>query len=255
MKRASFAIFFATALLLGLHGRGVAQTRNTDFSGTWVLDKTKTTDLPPTLESYTMKITQDAQQLTVETSLQGELPRRGMGGQGRGGGFPGGGAGGGGGRGGRGGGAGGGRGGGGIGGGGEGGEGGGGGFGGGGGGGFGSGGFSLPKDVVMAMALRTAMPQVTYKLDGKEEVIQIEQPQGEGQPAQAAGSIALKASWKKSGKALELQATRKFKTPQGERSLASKDHWELSDDGKTLIVKRSANMASGEEAKLVFSKQ
>lgn len=252
MKKAFLASLFAAAFALGLGAIGIAQTRNSDFSGTWVLDKAKTTDLPSTLESYTMKVAQDAQQLTVETSLQGELPRRGMGGQGRGGGFPGGGAGGGGGRrGGGGGGFGGGGGGGGFGGGGAGGEGG----GGAGGGGFGSGGFSMPKDVVMAMALRTAMPQVTYKLDGKEEVIPIAQPQGEGQPAQPAGSIALKASWKKNGKALELLATRKFKTPQGERSLASKDHWELSDDGKTLVVKRSANLASGEEAKLVFSKQ
>lgn len=254
MKRIPFAILFATALLFSLHGTGAAQTKPTDFSGTWVLDKTKTTDLPPTLESYTLKVAQDDQQLTVQTELQGELPRRGMGGggQGGGGGF---GAGGGGGRGG---GRGGGGGGGGFGGGGAGGGGGDGGGGGqGGGGGFpgGGGGFSMPKDIVMVMALRAAMPLATYKLDGKEEIIQIEARQNADQPAQPGGSIALKASWKKNGKILELQSIRKFKTQQGERSLASKDRWELSEDGKILTVKRAANAASAEEAKLVFSKQ
>lgn len=243
MKKTLFAIFFATVLLFALPSTGTAQTKNTDFSGIWVLDKTQTGNVPTTVESYTLRVGQDQEQLIVQTILQGEIPRRGMG-RGGGGGFP---AGGGGGRGGRGGGGGGGRGGGG-------GDAGGGEGGGLGGGGF-SGGFSLPKDVVLGMALQMAIPQATYKLDGKETVIPIERPQGEGQPAQTAGSLALKASWKKNGKLLELQTTRKFKTLQGERSMTSKDRWELSEDGKTLTVKRSADMASGEEAKLVFTKQ
>lgn len=258
MKRSLTAALSAIALLFCLQSTSVAQNKTADFSGTWVLDKTKTTDLPPTLESYTMNAAQDAQQLTVETQLKGEVGRRGMGrgagggqGGGRGGGgFPGGG---GGGRGGGGGFPGGG-----------GGAGGGGGFpgggGGGGGAGGGGGGFSMPKDMVMAMALQMGqmgIPQATYNLDGKETVVQLEsRPSGEGQPPQPAGSVMLKASWKKGGKLLELQSTRKIKSQEGERSLTSKDRWEMSEDGKTLTVKRSIETPMGaEEAKLVFSKQ
>jgi hypothetical protein len=45
-----------------------------NFSGTWVLDKSKSRDLPPqieNIESYTMVVTQDDQQLTVENKIVG----------------------------------------------------------------------------------------------------------------------------------------------------------------------------------------
>lgn len=256
MKKTLCQSLFAIALLFGLHAAGAAQTKAADFSGTWVLDKTKTTDLPPTLENYILKVGQDDQHLSVQTMVQGELPRRAMGGRGAGGGAGAGGGGfggAGGGRSGGGRGGGGGAGGGGFGGGaaGGGGEGGGGGFGGGGGGGD----FGPPKGVVMSMALQMGLPQSPFTLDGKETVLPLEQPQGEGQPAQNAGTISLKATVKKNGKALDLQAVRKFKTQQGERSIAIKDHWELSEDGKTLTVKRAAAMAGGAEAKLIFNRQ
>ena len=112
----------------------------------------------------------------------------------------------------------------------------------------------------MALALQMGqmgIPQATYKLDGKETVLQLDaRPSGEGQPPQPVGTVALKASWKKGGKMLELQSTRKIKTPEGERSLTSKDRWEMSEDGKTLTVKRAIETPMGaEEAKLVFGKQ
>ncbi len=217
MKKTLCQSLFAIALLFGLHAAGAAQTKAADFSGTWVLDKTKTTDLPPTLENYILKVGQDDQHLSVQTMVQGELPRRAMGGRGAGGGAGAGG----------------------------------GGFGGGGGGGD----FGPPKGVVMSMALQMGLPQSPFTLDGKETVLPLEQPQGEGQPAQNAGTISLKATVKKNGKALDLQAVRKFKTQQGERSIAIKDHWELSEDGKTLTVKRAAAMAGGAEAKLIFNRQ
>jgi hypothetical protein len=215
----------------------------------WVLDKNKTSDLPPTLESYTMTVKQDAQHLTAETDLKGEIGMRGgPGGQGGGrrgggGGFPGGGPGGGGFPGG-------GPGGGGV----PGGAPGGGGFPGGGPGGDS---FSLPKDVIMGMALRMTLPKATYALDGKETTHEIEAREGaEGRPSQPGASLALKASWKKGGKILELQSTRKFKTPEGDRSMTNKDRWELSEDGQTLTVKRTLDMPTGvEEVKLVFTRQ
>jgi len=249
MKKLLATGLFAVALATCLYSVRAAQSKTTDFSGVWILDKSKTSDLPPTLESYTLTVAQDAQQLTVETDLKGEIgTRSGAGGQGRGprggggfpgggGGFPGGGRGGGGGFPGGGG------------------PGGGGGFPGG--GGPGGGGFSLPKDVIMGMALRMTAPKATYALDGKETTHQMEaRESASSQPPQPGGSIALKASWKKSGKILELQSTRKFETPEGARSMTNKDRWELSEDGQTLTVKRTLDMPMGmEEVKLVFTRQ
>jgi hypothetical protein len=65
----------------------VAGAANTNFSGTWVLDKAKSKGLPPQLEaveSYTLVVTQDDQQLTVETKIAGGASRnQGPGGEGR----------------------------------------------------------------------------------------------------------------------------------------------------------------------------
>jgi hypothetical protein len=68
----------------------------TNFAGTWALDKSQSKDLPPqwvNLESLTLTVTQDAQQLTVASSMtmaQDANASGGMGGgRGRGmGGFP-----------------------------------------------------------------------------------------------------------------------------------------------------------------------
>lgn len=65
----------------------------TNFTGTWVLDQTKSKDLPPqwadNLDSYTLIVAQDEGQLRVETKLDwkgGQPPGRGGGGGGQGGG-------------------------------------------------------------------------------------------------------------------------------------------------------------------------
>jgi hypothetical protein len=68
----------------------------TSFAGTWALDKSKSKDLPPQFEnidSYTLTVTQDAQQLTVDTKIARKegadqaAPGGGGGGMGRGGGM------------------------------------------------------------------------------------------------------------------------------------------------------------------------
>jgi hypothetical protein len=235
MRKLLATSLFTVALMIGTYSACAAQSKTTDFSGKWALDKSRTSDLPPSLESYTMNVSQDAEQLTIETDLQGDLGMRGRpgrtGGQGGGrrgeGGLPGGGRGGG--------------------------------FPGGRipGGGPGGGGFSLPKDAVIGMALRTAPPKAIYRLDGKETSRQVEaRESGDGRRSEPGGSIAFKANWKKGGKALELQSNRKFETPEGERSMTSKDRWELSEDGNTLTVQRTIDMPMGvEEVKLVFTKQ
>jgi hypothetical protein len=235
MRKILATSLLTVALMIGIYGVCAAQSKTTDFSGKWALDKSRTSDLPSSLESYAMNVTQDAEQLTIETDLQGDLGMRGRSGgvSGRGGrrrgegGLPGGGGQGGGFPGGR------------------------------GSGGPGGGGFSLPKDAVMGMALRTAPPKAVYSLDGKETLQQVEaRESGAGRPPQPGGSIAFKANWKKGGRTLELQSNRKFETPEGERSMTSKDRWELSEDGNTLTVQRTIDMPMGvEEVKLVFTKQ
>jgi hypothetical protein len=232
MRKILAASLLTAALMIGIYGGCAAQSKPTDFSGKWALDKSRTSDLPPSLESYAMNVTQDAEQLTIETDLQGDLGMRGRpggiggpGGRRRGeGGAPGG---------------------------------------GGQGGGFpgrrgsGGGGFSLPKDAVVGMALRMAPPKAVYSLDGKDTLQQVEARESDaGRPHQSGGSIAFKANWKKGGRTLELQSNRKFETPEGERSMTSKDRWELSEDGNTLTVQRTIDMPMGvEEVKLVFTKQ
>jgi hypothetical protein len=68
-----------------MSGQWVVSAANTNFSGTWVLDKAKSKGLPPQMEaveSYTMVVTQDDKQLTVETKIEGGFRRgEGPGGQ------------------------------------------------------------------------------------------------------------------------------------------------------------------------------
>ena len=57
-------------LLVGLWAASAAAPAN--FAGTWALDKTKSKDLSPMManvDSLTLTITQDAQQLTVDTKI------------------------------------------------------------------------------------------------------------------------------------------------------------------------------------------
>lgn len=44
----------------------------TNYSGTWVLDKEKTKAWAPYLEGYTMIVTQDEERLTVQTTIRGD---------------------------------------------------------------------------------------------------------------------------------------------------------------------------------------
>lgn len=231
MKRVLIGCALTLVLVAGVFA---ASSTPANFSGTWVLDKDKSDGLPRQLqnvESYTMVVTQDDKQLTVENKIAGgarggdqnsasgenNTPRdRGgqaggqAGSQGSGqdgsmtggrrrGGFGGQGGGQGGGRGGRGG---------------------------------------------MGMGTGTA----TYKLDGTES--KVESAGGRG------GAATLKAQWKDSGKVLELTNSRSFNVQGNDMTRTVKDRWELADGGKTLKVKRSVDgMQGSQESTLVFSKQ
>ena len=86
MRRFLVGCSLLTCALLFAVAAGAAAPTN--FAGTWVLDKTKSKDLPPpwaeNLESYTLTVTQDEKQLTVENKLnwkEGAAPTSGGGGQ------------------------------------------------------------------------------------------------------------------------------------------------------------------------------
>ncbi|MFZ4794610.1 MAG: hypothetical protein ACOYLN_10805, partial [Blastocatellia bacterium] len=88
--------FLLAGILLCVVSSVPAQDRPLNFSGNWTLDRERTKDLPATLESFSLKVTQDAQQLSIEAAIVGEI-RSARGGRGQmSGGFPGGGGGGGG---------------------------------------------------------------------------------------------------------------------------------------------------------------
>src|SRR5436190_4350657 len=193
--------------LMFLTGVWAVSAASANFSGTWVLDKSKSQGLPrqiENIESYTMVVTQDDQQLTVENKIVGgRRPgggepgaggqsgvRRpaGVGGQGSGRRPDGA---------------------------------------GGQGGGRGRGGPGM------------GMGTATYKLDGTET--KIESAGGRG------GAATLKAQWKDGGKALELMTARSFNFQGNETTHTTKERWELADGGNALKVKRTVDGPQGSQ--------
>lgn len=86
---------------------------------------------------------------------------------------------------------------------------------------------------------------VTYSLEGKETKTEIP-----GIP-----SAKLKAKWEKGGK-LQLTSSRSFETPMGVMTTTTKETWSLSEDGKTLTVKRETETPRGtQSSELVFTKK
>lgn len=239
MKRTlplSLALAFWSTLL---HAK--TPSKPADFSGNWVLDASQTKDLPLGLQSYSMVVNQDKQQLEVHTTLQGDLQATGNpngpypGGAGRtGGGYPG-------------------RRGSGMGrigigmpGGGTGGP-----MGEGmpGGGVPGGGGGGRPRTESQSegrIAALTLYPSsAVYKLDGAESAAQL------GGPEQ--NDATLKADWAKSGKVLKLSVMGHSRERSGKTKL--KDRWKLSQDGQFLMVDRAAHSPGGSATvHLVFRK-
>ncbi|MFN0088290.1 MAG: hypothetical protein ACKVX9_23065 [Blastocatellia bacterium] len=86
---------------------------------------------------------------------------------------------------------------------------------------------------------------MTVKLDGSETTA--ENPRGKS---------TMKAKWMNSGKTLEINTVRNMTTPNGDFSITTVEHWELSDDGKTLKVHQSTETPQGaRESKMVFTKK
>jgi hypothetical protein len=205
-----------------------------DFSGTWVLDKDRTPNVPSSLESYTLVARLSGQRITLQTRLQGNFRsgQRGISGgeepgEGRGG-YPGG---------------------------------------GGGGLGFpagglgrmggGMGGMSRGRRGGMGgarngprngmMALQMTVPDGTYSLNGEETTVEL--------PGRMSGKALVSANWVEGGKAVELSVDRRVEMRGNEVDIRSDEEWRLSADGQTLVADRSVNTPRGSESvKLTFRK-
>ncbi len=262
------------ALLVGATLAVAGGKKHPDFSGTWVLDKAATSNVPASLDNYTLTAEQSATQITLATKIEGEFRSRrrdsqsgqapdddggnqggnsgggypsggnypGGGGNYPGGGYPGGGNYPGGGY-----------------------PGGGypagvgyprgriGGIGGIGGIGVGRRGGGYPRGGGRrrtegrseARVLALTMPNGSFALNGQECTVDL---QGRMQ-----GQATVKAKWVKGGKDLELDVNRQLDLQGSTVDLKSKERWNLSDDGQTLVVERSMKGPRGSQsAKLTF---
>jgi hypothetical protein len=214
MRKFSIGCTLVLVLLAG--GWGV-RAASANFSGTWVLDKSKSEGLPQqwqNLESYTMVVTADDKQVTVENKIVGGArPSGEPGGAGGESGSVGGGRG----------------------------E-------NRGGGGRGEGRAGGQADRGGRRGFGMGMPVATYRLDGTET--KIESAGGRG------GGVSLKGQLKNGGQVLELTSSRTFNFQGNETTRTTLERWELADGGKTLKVKRTTDTPQGtRESTLVFNRQ
>lgn len=87
-----------------------------------------------------------------------------------------------------------------------------------------------------------------YTLDGKETTTEVDGRMGKI-------PVKLKAEIE-SGGSLKLSRSSTFTTPDGERTNTTKETWSLSEDGKTLTVKRESESPFGKNSsEMVFTKK
>lgn len=236
------------AVLMQVQMRAKEKPKPADFSGRWLLDVSQTKNLPRGLESYSMLVTQNPDQLKVKTELKGDLssaidlngpgsvpgagspgrypgsyPGR-IGGMGRMGGarMPVGGA--------------------------------------------GSGpmsegipgmgvpgsGGGQPRSAGRAesrSAAFTLYPEgAVYKLNGTQSTAELSGPEHQ--------DAASKAEWAKDGKLLKISLKSTGESGMSGRGIDFKDQWKLSKDGQALLVDRTVHSPSGSATfHLVFRKQ
>lgn len=89
----------------------------------------------------------------------------------------------------------------------------------------------------------------TYSLDGKETKTSQETPFGNL-------PVTLKAKFDEKESKLKLTQTRRINSPMGEITIVLKETWQLSQDGKTLTIKREIETPiSSNVSELVFLKK
>ncbi|HEY0462231.1 MAG TPA: hypothetical protein VGC97_24065 [Pyrinomonadaceae bacterium] len=86
-----------------------------------------------------------------------------------------------------------------------------------------------------------------YTLDGKESTAEVEGRNGKM-------PVKLKAELE--GSKLNLSRSSSFSTPNGDFTSTTKETWTLSEDGKTLTVKRETESSRGtNSSEMVFTKK
>jgi hypothetical protein len=88
----------------------------------------------------------------------------------------------------------------------------------------------------------------TYTLDGKESSAEVDGQMGKM-------PIKLKATVESDGK-LKLSSVSTFSGQMGEITITTKETWSLSDDGKTLTIKRESESPRGtQSSEMVFTRK
>jgi hypothetical protein len=88
---------------------------------------------------------------------------------------------------------------------------------------------------------------VTYSLDGKETIVEVDGPNGK---------MPIKYTGKIEGDKANLSSSRTFSGQMGEVTVTTKDTWTLSADGKTLTVVRDQTTPRGNSTStMVFVKK
>jgi hypothetical protein len=88
---------------------------------------------------------------------------------------------------------------------------------------------------------------VTYSLDGKETIVEVDGPNGK---------MPIKYTGKIEGGNANLSSSRTFSGQMGEVTVTTKDTWTLSADGKTLTVVRDQTTPRGNSTStMVFAKK
>ena len=77
----------------------------------------------------------------------------------------------------------------------------------------------------------------TFTFDGKETLVSATGPDGKAMPVKTSGT------W--DGSKLILTTSRTHGSPQGEITTVQKDTWDLTPDGKTLIIRRDSTGPQG----------
>ena len=216
MKRLLVSMTFLSAFVLGTSLVGLAQM-HPNFSGTWLLDLKKSGDVPPALKSYALTVKQDEQQITVDAKIEGDINPVAL-----------------------------------------------------------TdhtapsanavtlatttginnsanhdeGSAASGSKVVIAKgrALALVIRHLNCTLDGKENTREI----GGITP----GQIKRRAQWRKGDKSLELNLVREIDVQGNKFTSTVREQWLMSEDGKTLKIKRTVNLLAGyDETTLTFVKQ
>lgn len=219
MKKLCFSVVFAVVFLASAVGVK-AQSSAAAFTGTWVLDREKTSikDFPQKLRNYRMVIAESENLLNVKSQVEGRVeveisksrnvdlstnptPATVAGssaGQ-RGGGT--------------------------------------------------SGTGQAKSSYDGTLALYFTPSEVTYKLTGEE--VKVEIKQGE----KVNGTARIKAKLDKSGKTLQVTTFRRMKTTYGEMETTTWESWKLSGDGKSLKFQRTVETPTArDEITMVMSR-